>query len=136
MTVRTPAQKEQRYPCVCCGYLTLSERPGSYEICKICFWEDDEVHLRDPRYAGGPNRVPLVVAQRNFIEHGVSELRFKTHVRPPRKSDVRDPGWRPIDLNVDDPDQCLPKGGWRTEGPSDLTHLYWWRPTYWRRSGQ
>lgn len=26
--------------CPCCGYRTLRER-GDYEICKICFWEDD-----------------------------------------------------------------------------------------------
>ena len=27
-------------PCPCCGYLTLDER-GGYEICPVCYWEDD-----------------------------------------------------------------------------------------------
>ena len=30
------------FPCPCCGYKTLSESAsGTYEICEICFWEDD-----------------------------------------------------------------------------------------------
>jgi hypothetical protein len=29
-----------RVSCPCCGYPTLGER-GSYQICKICWWEDD-----------------------------------------------------------------------------------------------
>jgi hypothetical protein len=28
------------YPCPCCGFVTLSER-SVYEICPVCFWEDD-----------------------------------------------------------------------------------------------
>lgn len=26
--------------CLCCGCLTLNER-GGYDICPVCFWEDD-----------------------------------------------------------------------------------------------
>lgn len=26
--------------CLCCGYKTLSER-GNYDICPVCFWEDE-----------------------------------------------------------------------------------------------
>ncbi|MFF1900798.1 CPCC family cysteine-rich protein [Streptomyces sp. NPDC058206] len=37
------------FPCVCCGHLTLGEPPGSYEICSVCFWEDDRVQLRWPK---------------------------------------------------------------------------------------
>lgn len=31
---------EELYPCPCCGYKTLSEQ-GEYDICNICYWEDD-----------------------------------------------------------------------------------------------
>jgi hypothetical protein len=73
-----------RYPCPCCGYLTLDEAPpDTYAICKVCFWEDDGVQFRDPDREGGANGVSLNQARRNFREHGVSELRFKAHVRPP-----------------------------------------------------
>jgi Cysteine-rich CPCC len=72
------------FPCPCCGFLTLEEPPpGTYEICKVCFWEDDEVQFRDPGSAGGANRVSLDQARRSFREHGVSEPRFKAMVRPP-----------------------------------------------------
>lgn len=28
--------------CLSCGYKTLDEEPpGTYDICEICFWEDD-----------------------------------------------------------------------------------------------
>jgi len=37
-----------RYPCPCCGHRLLGEMPGSYEICPVCFWEDDGVQFRWP----------------------------------------------------------------------------------------
>ncbi|MFC5904955.1 CPCC family cysteine-rich protein [Streptomyces zhihengii] len=57
-------------PCVCCGHLTLSEPPGSYEICPVCFWEDDRVQLRWPDWTGGANRPSLIEAQVNFTDFG------------------------------------------------------------------
>jgi hypothetical protein len=60
------------------------DQPGSYEICEVCFWEDDIVQFDDPDYDGGANKVSLRQARINFREFGVSEQRFRTHVRPPR----------------------------------------------------
>ncbi len=41
---------EARYACPCCGYLTLTEKPpGTFAICPVCFWEDDEVQFKDQR---------------------------------------------------------------------------------------
>ena len=75
----------RRYACPCCGYLTLDEPPtGTYDICEVCFWEDDGVQFRDLDSEGGANKVSLSQARANFREHGVSDPRFKTHVRPPR----------------------------------------------------
>ncbi|HEP9402485.1 hydrolase, partial [Pseudomonas aeruginosa] len=43
-----------RYPCPCCGYLTFDEEPcGTYEICPVCYWEDDIAQNKDPDYDGG-----------------------------------------------------------------------------------
>ena len=83
-----------KYTCPSCGYATLGESPGSFDICKICFWEDDPVQLLDPWYVGGANKVSLVQAQENYRSHGVSELRFKEHVRAPLPTEVRDEKWR------------------------------------------
>jgi hypothetical protein len=75
----------RRYACPCCGFLTLGEPPsGTYEICEVCFWEDDGVQFRNPEYEGGANKVSLNDARQNFLAHGVSETRFKSNVRSPR----------------------------------------------------
>ena len=53
--------------CPCCGYLTLSDwNSGSWEICSVCNWEDDEVQYRDPTYEGGANRASLEQASALF----------------------------------------------------------------------
>lgn len=81
---RQDYEPDPRFACPCCGFLTLrSEDRGSYEICKVCFWEDDEVQLRDPDLAGGANSVSLNQARETFKHEGVSELRFKDKVRRP-----------------------------------------------------
>jgi hypothetical protein len=125
--------RDAEYPCPCCGYLMFSGKPGSYDICKICFWEDDEVQLRDVLFAGGANKLSLVDCQRNYATFGACEERFRKHVRRATANDVRDPGWRPVDLENDNVERCLPEGGWAEPWPSDSTLLYWWRATYWRK---
>jgi hypothetical protein len=118
------------YPCPCCGHLTLSEPPGSYYICQVCFWEDDPVQLRWPTHRGGANATSLADGQLNYILLGAMEHRFVEHVRPPAESEPVEAGWRPIDLQVDSFE--LPMHQERS-WPTDLTVLYWWRPTFWRR---
>ena len=74
-----------RFPCPCCGFLTLEEEPpGTYDICEVCFWEDDPVQFDNPDFVGGANNVSLNVAKQNFARLGVSELEFRKNVRPPR----------------------------------------------------
>jgi hypothetical protein len=74
-----------RHACPCCGCLTLLDPPtGTYFICPVCFWEDDNVQFDHPDSAGGANRVSLNQARENYRRHGVSELRFADNVRPPR----------------------------------------------------
>ncbi len=55
------------FPCPCCGHFTLSEMPpGTYEICPICNWEDDEVQFKDPTYKGGANTESLNEARKRY----------------------------------------------------------------------
>jgi len=57
------------FPCPCCGELTRSEKDyGTFEICDICGWEDDNVQAEDPDYEGGANRTSLNQARKNYIE--------------------------------------------------------------------
>ena len=74
---------DKKYFCLCCGYNTLPEPPpGTFHICEICFWEDDNTD-------GGANKVTLKEAKENFKKFGASELKFKKQVRPPNKNDKR-----------------------------------------------
>lgn len=61
----------RRYACPCCGFLTLDEAPtDTYNICKVCSWEDDGVQFRNLDYAGGANKASLNQARENFRERG------------------------------------------------------------------
>ena len=81
----------RRHPCPCCGYLTLiGPASGSYEICEVCFWEDDVVQFENPEYEGGANKVSLREARENFRAFGASEERFLDNVRPPRPDERAD----------------------------------------------
>ena len=116
-----------KYPCPCCGYLVFEESPGSYEICPICFWEDDLTQLRFPRMSGGANRVSLIEAQENYFRYAVSELRFRTNVRAAEASDVREPQWRRIDIRVDGIEEPIEGKDHGRSYPEDATEFYYWR---------
>jgi len=88
-----------RCACPCCRYLTLQDR-GGFEICEVCFWEDDGQDDHDADVVrGGPNGIlSLTVAREAFAEIGACEERFQSEVRPPRPEEIpkqvlRDAGW-------------------------------------------
>jgi hypothetical protein len=72
------------YSCPCCGFKTLPER-GGYDICQVCFWEDDGQDNHDADdIRGGPNyTLSLTGARRNFAAFGACEERFAASVRKP-----------------------------------------------------
>jgi len=72
------------YACPCCGYHTLTDKPpGSYDICKVCFWEDDGVQFEDHSYRGGANDECLNEARAEFeTKFAKGELRSR-HCRFP-----------------------------------------------------
>jgi hypothetical protein len=73
-----------RLRCPCCGYHTLlGPLSGSYEICEVCFREDDPAQSEDPEFEGGANKVSLREARENYRAFGASEERFLDNVRPP-----------------------------------------------------
>jgi hypothetical protein len=80
---------QKGYPCYCCGYLTRSrEISGTYEICPICNWEDDDVQADDPQYDGGANSVSLDEARRNFKMFGAKSLASRSKVRDPIPDEI------------------------------------------------
>jgi hypothetical protein len=122
----------EKLPCPCCGYLAFDEPPGSYDMCPVCDWEDDDLQLRFPDLAGGANRLSLIEAQQNFAQHGASDTRSLSRVRRPVAEDIRDPGWRPVDAQRDlFKTVARPDGTY--EWPAEKSLLYYWRSDFWRR---
>jgi hypothetical protein len=75
--------------CPCCRNLTLAER-GAYEICPVCYWEDDGQDDRDADIVrGGPNYgLSLTAARANFVRIGAAEPRVLPFVRQPTSDEV------------------------------------------------
>ena len=74
----------KKYICVCCGYNTMeSEPPGTFEICPVCFWEDDNIQYNDPEYEGGANGVCLNKARENYKKIGAISEKYLKNVRHP-----------------------------------------------------
>jgi hypothetical protein len=84
VNVTKPPAAGAIYPCPCCGFKTLPER-GGYEICPVCFWEDDGQDDHDADIVrGGPNKnLSLSEARKNFIAYGASDERYLENVRRP-----------------------------------------------------
>ncbi|WP_084308004.1 CPCC family cysteine-rich protein [Phytopseudomonas flavescens] len=78
------------FECPCCQYLTFGEEPpGTFEICPVCGWEDDEVQFRDPTCEGGANPLSLEQARRNFNSIGAINENSLGAVRQPLPEEMR-----------------------------------------------
>ncbi|GAB1817105.1 hypothetical protein HerbRD11066_02690 [Herbidospora sp. RD11066] len=73
------------YACPCCRYLTLDAR-GEYEICSVCFWEDDgqDDHDADEILHGPNGPLSLTQARQNYATFGANSERDIGKVRNPR----------------------------------------------------
>jgi Cysteine-rich CPCC len=58
---------KEKHPCPCCGDRTLNDR-RRFEICTVCFWQDDGQDDIDADIVyGGPNgSLSLTTARKNY----------------------------------------------------------------------
>jgi hypothetical protein len=72
------------YRCPCCGFITLAER-AAFEICDVCYWEDDGQDEHDAdEVRGGPNHdLSLRQARQNFEAIGACNEYCAQFVRDP-----------------------------------------------------
>jgi hypothetical protein len=75
--------------CPCCRFRTLVEA-AAYEICPVCYWEDDGQGDDDADIVrGGPNgTLSLEVARQNFRTIGASHQQAIPHVREPKPEEA------------------------------------------------
>ncbi len=88
-SIRSAESEAGPFRCPCCGFRTLDER-GGYDICPVCFWEDDGQDDHDADVVrGGPNgALSLTQARANYRQLGASEERFLGNVRVPRPEEL------------------------------------------------
>ncbi len=76
--------------CPCCGNRTLDPDDSAYEICPVCFWENDPYQMRNPEETGA-NKVSLKQARKNYSEFGACEKSFLEYVRKPYPEEMGGP---------------------------------------------
>jgi len=85
---------DRAYPCPICGYYTV-DAPRDWDICPICFWEDDVRPTEGGRTTSPANRgMSMATAQANFVLFGAVERHFLLNSRRPSPGEKRDPNWR------------------------------------------
>jgi hypothetical protein len=103
----------------------FDDEPGSYDICPVCFWEDDIVQLRWPNFSGGANRPSLIDAQKNVSRLGAVEERLAPYVRPPTAAEPVHPLWRPFDVKRDVIEEHRPGFDYKSYAGDGTTYYYW-----------
>jgi hypothetical protein len=71
--------KNGQFQCPCCLHYTLGG-VACYDICPVCFWEDDGT---TSEHGFSPNGIPLSEGQLNYQKIGASKERSLKYVRPP-----------------------------------------------------
>ncbi|PTA67314.1 CPCC family cysteine-rich protein [Deinococcus arcticus] len=77
----------KRLACFCCGFLTLAAR-GEYEVCPVCFWEDETGCVLKPDELSEANGLSLSQARLYFSRYGACEPGLEAHVRPPLPHEI------------------------------------------------
>jgi len=81
---------KKKYKCPCCNNYTLeNEPPGSFEICPVCFWEDDNVQFLYQDYEGGANDISLNKARDNYKKFGAILEEHVASVRLPYENEKK-----------------------------------------------
>jgi hypothetical protein len=114
------------YTCPCCGYIVFSEAPGSYDVCHVCFWEDDDVQLADPWFPGGANKPNLIESQKHYKKYGAMGKEFVKNVKGPQKKDMKDASWREV-IDSDRDFTTTPREIYQHGTPKDIKKaFYYW----------
>ena len=71
---------EELVQCDCCDFYTISKN-CDYEICPICFWEQDAFGISEPEaYSGANHGLTLLEGRHNFRDFGACSKRFISKV--------------------------------------------------------
>ncbi|MBH9577268.1 CPCC family cysteine-rich protein [Inhella proteolytica] len=69
--------------CDCCDYFTIPSG-HDYEICPVCFWEQDWCGVAEPEEPSGANHgLTLRQGRENFAKNGACSAEFQDRVLAP-----------------------------------------------------
>jgi hypothetical protein len=69
------------FQCPCCDYFALESR-GEWDICPVCYWEDEGQILDKLDDCSPANRMTLRQGRLNFLLFGACEREMLEHVLP------------------------------------------------------
>lgn len=112
-------EEPQLVACPCCGLRSLDER-GQYDICSVCWWEDDgQDNDRADRESGGPNgRLSLTQGRINFLKFGISDP-MRTDLRQNQDPVFKYAQGRLFELSSDGLSVAEPAAGWTGQVEND-----------------
>jgi len=71
-----------KYHCPCCGYYTFKEPvEGNYDVCDVCFWQDDLEQKKDLSLVIGANDMCLNTALKNYLSIGAVDAEKVKYIR-------------------------------------------------------
>lgn len=76
-----------KFACPCCGFFTLDDK-GNYDICPVCFWEDDLYDRLHPDEESACNHISLNQARKNYLAFGACDEDMKKFVRKPTAGEI------------------------------------------------
>lgn len=93
LTLPDEPEGRENFNCPVCGFLTLGrdERFPSlcqWDICSVCFWEDDSNYLG----SGANHGINLAQARESYVLYGAMSPEHAKFVRPPTK--IQRDGWK------------------------------------------
>ncbi|MET3243442.1 hypothetical protein ABIE53_000187 [Burkholderia sp. OAS925] len=74
--------------CACCDHFSVGSNED-WEICAVCFWEQDPLSLTHPDFPSGANHgLSLREARRNFEQFGACAEQWVSRVLPVGKRNL------------------------------------------------
>ena len=92
-----PRNEHGFYACPCCGYHTLIETAGGFEICGVCNWEEDTNFAKpwDTSLWGSANgSIPIEDAWANFESFGACDKPENDRTRAPQIDELPRHDWQ------------------------------------------
>lgn len=61
---------------------------GTFDICEVCGWGDDNVQAAQPDFPGGANKMSLNQAKANYVSYGAKSREALEWVRKPLPEEI------------------------------------------------